>query len=367
MMRWLVIVGAFYVPLLATPAVAQCSCAPGSNGYSLQAPIELRLSNDFDGADGSALMAGVHYWNEYWIDNDINIELSVVGPDFMGPVAWEIVADSNVSSGAITDHGNRTIRISTTHMNQGLSSLMYFIGRHEFGHVAGFANRNDCTATETIMAGSVSASGPFTGSVTCSDAAAMRSKYPTRLSPIIIDLDHDNVVISDLTDGILFDIMARGVLDHVAWPVSGRDAFLVMDRNGNGLIDSGAELFGNRTSLVSGGTAEHGYQALAELDENGDGLVDASDSAFSRLAVWQDNNRDGVSAPSELWTLPSLDVTSLEVHPKEARRKDRWGNLFQYRARAIIGGRAHFTYDVFLLYAAVTGRFQGGGEPCVGK
>ena len=58
-----------------------------------------------------------------------------------------------------------------------------------------------------------------------------------------------------------------------------------MDRNGDGVVNDGTELFGDRTPLPDGTTARTGFEALATLDENGDGVVDASDGMFSSLKV----------------------------------------------------------------------------------
>jgi len=60
----------------------------------------------------------------------------------------------------------------------------------------------------------------------------------------------------------------------------------MLDRNGNGLVDGGDELFGNNTRLRDGRRAPHGYIALAELDDNGEGQIDSRDAAFVRLRLW---------------------------------------------------------------------------------
>ncbi|MBN2653555.1 MAG: C40 family peptidase [Nitrospirae bacterium] len=122
---------------------------------------------------------------------------------------------------------------------------------------------------------------------------------PTILSPIVLDLDKDGVETTHLNDGAYFDHDGNGFAEQTGW-ASSDDGLLVMNRNANGTIDSGKELFGNSTILGDGTKASNGFEALAELDTNADGKVDVSDSAFSQLKVWQDANQDGVSQANEL-------------------------------------------------------------------
>lgn len=84
----------------------------------------------------------------------------------------------------------------------------------------------------------------------------------------------------------------------------------MLDRNHNGLIDGAAELFG---SFTAGKVYEDGFEALGALDANRDGVVDAKDSAWSKLQVWNDRNRDGHSRPDELRTLKAAAVKALSL------------------------------------------------------
>jgi hypothetical protein len=78
-------------------------------------------------------------------------------------------------------------------------------------------------------------------------------------------------------------IKTTGIQRAVGW-INPDDGFLARDLNGNGLIDSGAELFGAATTLSNGTKAADGFAALADLDLNHDGVVNASDAAFSQLS-----------------------------------------------------------------------------------
>lgn len=137
---------------------------------------------------------------------------------------------------------------------------------------------------------------------------------PPPRDPLALDLDGDGIetLAADGYYGALFDDDADGIQTATGW-VAPDDGLLVLDRNGNGTIDSGAELFGDQTPLSSGGLADSGFAALAEMDSNNDGVIDASDVKFSSLRVWRDLNGDGISQDGELFTLDALGITSLDT------------------------------------------------------
>ena len=129
-------------------------------------------------------------------------------------------------------------------------------------------------------------------------------------TPIILDIDGDGVETMDAFAGAYFDHDGNGFAEATGW-VAPDDGLLVWDRNANGRIDDGSELFGNRTRLNNGSLASNGYAALAELDGNHDGKVDISDSAWSNLQIWRDFDSDGYTDANELITLADAGVAAL--------------------------------------------------------
>ena len=140
--------------------------------------------------------------------------------------------------------------------------------------------------------------------------------------PLVLDLDGDGLEISPLSQGVLFDGDGDGIKTGTAW-VGADDGLLVWDRNGNGTIDSGAELFGDQTILANGQKAAHGFAALADLDTGnlvdgqlvgaGDGVFDAKDAAYSKVRVWRDLNQDGISQAAELKNLAELGIQNIKL------------------------------------------------------
>jgi hypothetical protein len=111
---------------------------------------------------------------------------------------------------------------------------------------------------------------------------------PYYADPLVLDLDNDGIETTSINgwNGVLFDHNNDGVKTATGW-LSGDDGFLVLDKDGNGTIDNGNELFGDNTHLTNGAVAADGFAALADLDSNQDGVMDANDAVFANLRVWQ--------------------------------------------------------------------------------
>jgi hypothetical protein len=174
---------------------------------------------------------------------------------------------------------------------------------------------------------------------TTPDPLVKTIRWITR-DPLVLDLDGDGLEITPLKVGVMFDADGDTVKNASAW-IGADDGLLVRDIDGNGVIDSGRELFGDNTRLANGQTAAHGFAALADLDlgsvVNGvtvgarDGVIDARDACFSELRVWRDLDQDGVSQADELATLLDAGIAAISLS-NTTTSKNYGGNATQTRS-----------------------------------
>lgn len=130
------------------------------------------------------------------------------------------------------------------------------------------------------------------------------------VSPLVIDLNGDGVHTLGLEQGVAFDLSGMGQLVKTGW-VDQYDGLLAIDRNHDGQINSGAELFGSGTTLANGAKAADGWAALAGLDTNADGVINAMDAQFADLRVWRDADGDAVTDAGELVSLADAGIASI--------------------------------------------------------
>ncbi len=297
------------------------------------------------------------------------------------------------SSYSFTSNGAwNTINNGTIQVNPDITDSVSLEQKmaHEIGHWLGLADCTGCSEGSSVMAfgdtmnGENGNSGPTpcdltaeantpgytqggggTGGTGDTDISSCGGNVKLNNdgcnpSPIVIDIDGSGFQFTDAVNGVKFDITNSGTPMQIAWTALGsRNAFLVLDRNGSGVIDNGSELFGNFTPQPRS-DQPNGFLALAEFDKpenggNGDGIIDQNDQVFSHLALWIDENHDGISQPKELHPLPELGIFSLNLNYKESRRTDEFGNMFRFRAKVNPYNRSHETdvrrwaYDVFLV------------------
>jgi hypothetical protein len=106
---------------------------------------------------------------------------------------------------------------------------------------------------------------------------------PKNYDPIIIDLNKNGVIETTNIDyGRRFDLDDNGFKESVAW-VGNNDALLAIDKNNNGTIDNGNELFTNANF-------SNGFENLKSYDTNNDGIIDNKDEIWDKLILWQDKD-----------------------------------------------------------------------------
>lgn len=184
--------------------------------------------------------------------------------------------------------------------------------------------------------------------------------------PLIIDLGQDGLHLGPAGHTVNFDMAGTGIAIEMQWvKPNGNEAFLVMDKNGNGIVDDGTEMFTNYGYLIlEDRTADNGFVELAQYDNlnlggNDDAYIDANDEIWSRLSLWLDINADGISTPNEMLSLEDAELTRLGAIAKEnSGRRDEAGNVIPLWAWVFndnaTGNKKHKMYDVFFKEAPQT-------------
>ena len=285
-----------------------------------------------------------------WPPNFIFMRIWINPPSCAYSPIWNEVAIGPDPSGGLAGRGNSIL------LNNGAPYERLFLFKPCFGRARGAPEYflNNCNPS----AGTIGAGGD------CDFIYCGPGKHQNELcrcvldnppSPIIIDVRGNGFDLTDSQNGVNFDIDCDGTAEPLAWTeAASDDAFLALDRNGNGTIDDGTELFGNFTPQTR---TEHpnGFLALAEFDKperggNGNEIIGPTDAMFEHLRLWHDANHNGLSEPDEIHRLPELGVYGISLDYRESRRRDQFGNMFRYRARVLDARGAHvgrWAFDVF--------------------
>jgi hypothetical protein len=177
-------------------------------------------------------------------------------------------------------------------------------------------------------------------------------------TPVLLSLgDKKKFQLTSAANGVSFDIDNNGTKEQISWTAASTDdAFLVLDRNANGTVDNGSELFGDFTPQPAS-TTKNGFLALAEYDKvanggNADGQIDSHDAVYANLRLWTDTNHNGISEPAELSTLAAKQVLGIELKYHVEGKHDKFGNRFRYRSKVLTAKKskvAKEAYDVILV------------------
>lgn len=165
-------------------------------------------------------------------------------------------------------------------------------------------------------------------------------------TPIVIDLGADGIETTSFLAGsqVMFDITGDGNKDRTAW-LNGNDAFLAIDKNGNGKIDGIDELFG-------GANRADGFAKLIEFDSNSDGKVNARDDRFSELLLWQDKNVDAITDSGELVSASQAGLESISTNYLTQNLTNN-GNLLGEVSQAVYQGYETKAVDVYFRFSEI--------------
>jgi hypothetical protein len=171
----------------------------------------------------------------------------------------------------------------------------------------------------------------------------------------------------------VFDLRADGHPQRFSWPAKGsHNKFLVFDRDGDGLIKDGHELFGNVTYQTDCASADqnppNGFKALREFDlkingGNEDGWLDEKDAGFKYILWWDDENADGISQPGELKHLSPGTRFNLAYHEVIPGIEDVYHDWFRYKGEMVLGEASRSVYDVYLRQQPPNKPLAGASEP----
>lgn len=388
---------AFAVPLgmcLFVPTAVAVDCSVSDNRYGISPGNTFTLS--VGGFTNAEVQTAIGYWSGCSGYGSEIPNFQIGGSGGIPVTIAKLSGNSNSAEGTCGETrldpvGQRiesaTITVWTRDRNGNACPPLTDVLAHEFGHLLGLANATDLACAGHIMG------APFEGSlrtVQSDDCAVADDKWETTQEsqpqsdpwcdvycwtncvnnvcpqrtnpydgrPVLLDLENDGIRLTGLDDPVWFDIDADGEVNLMGWTDRG-EGLLALDRNGNGTVDSGAELFGNATPLLDGTRALNGYLALAELDSailggNEDSFLDPADAAFGSLRIWTDRNHDGISQPEELRSLDEAGVRRMGLDYRRSHRRDRHGNEFRFLGRAWKTGRNGverpvLTWDVFFV------------------
>ena len=157
------------------------------------------------------------------------------------------------------------------------------------------------------------------------------------ITPIIVPLEPETRLteLVDTNAAVTFDLYGSGLPRKLSW-ITPKAAWLVYDLDGSGRINSGLQMFGSATFWIFW---RDGYEALSSLDDDGDGVLRGDE--LRGLALWQDRNGDGVSAPGEVHSVEAHGIAAISC----SAECHSGGMAWNPRGVTLHDGTSRPTYD----------------------
>ena len=281
-----------------------------------------------------------------FIGGGVTLKIFIDGLNAMGKIAKNMVPTANHGmSDMLTDDGK--MMPTTNQPDYGISYMGYLTRGtkialeggafvfYVYGGLVYHGADGVCKFFNTagnLLADGIWNSYSFLRSVFSGDLKGIFDLFSSatvaaRVDPLILDLNGDGLATTNLDQSdVYFDLDSNGFVERTAW-IDANDGLLVLDRDGDGKITNGQELFGDQTLLSNGTRATSGFEALREFDDNKDGKIDASDIVYLKLKVWQDLNRDGVSQAEEMKSLADVGIKAINLNSTVTGAADAMGNI----------------------------------------
>lgn len=212
---------------------------------------------------------------------------------FMGEDENLSAADNSDQSGQNTQNGNATLQLQPFNMKVLSFNAEEYYSEQENMLFSSVGTVRTADGREINFNVDLSMSRSFTQAYR---QELNLSALQKTCDPLVINFDADAASLSD--QKFRFDIDADGEEDNVSMLGAG-SGYLALDKNGDGVINDGSELFGPQSG--------NGFQDLSAYDEDGNGWIDENDSIWSKLKIWC-KNPDGTDS---LYTLGDKGVGAI--------------------------------------------------------
>ncbi|MGL4686725.1 MAG: hypothetical protein ACRCVY_08230 [Commensalibacter sp.] len=320
-------------------------------------------ASSIDGKDGKGTLAVLGEALKASLGNPINITI-IIDAAKHAANCWNHGKDKSVlhhdiaAVGTIINNKGLTYTLATGAC--GKNQIIRYVSWLSMGYTIGKLEYNVFNSDHKNKKG-----GSPSGMISPQDSPSLISNetnfHYEIYDPLILDLNGDGVKTTGFNfqdSRSVFDMDGDGIKNATGW-VDKNDGLLVFDRNNDGIINDGSELFGNYTKLHDGTLAKNGFEALAEFDTNKDGFIDKNDKDFDKLKIWRDANSDGTNQNGELYTLEELGITRLSLNHKDTNQNlDNGNTLAQLGSYETKDGQTHEMGDANFDYSSMITEYK---------